>query len=90
MRRYSKIAGGGETFRAKLTLQSRQRFFARARQHDGRTLRMQAARDGAADAAGGAGDQRRLAAEIEHFISLIFVAPFHGSLARPGVPCTPI
>ena len=42
----------------------------RAREGDSRALLMQGARDGAADAAGGAGDQGRLAGQIEHAILL--------------------
>ena len=51
---------------AEFGLHRFQRFGARAGEHDRRALRMQRLGDGAADAAGGAGDQCGLACEIKH------------------------
>src|SRR5690606_38708782 len=67
--RVRQVGGGVMGALAQLLGEIGQHGFARARQHDSRALGVQGARDGPADAAGGAGHQGDFAGKVEHLIS---------------------
>ncbi len=70
--------------RAQFVLQRFQRLGAGARQHHARALAMQRLGDGAADAAGGAGDERDFVGQIKESHAVSFCFSVVGSLMRTG------
>ncbi len=74
LRRIGEVARGHERTLAQFLRQVGQHRLARARQHDTRALGMQAAGDFRPQTAGGAGDKRGLAGQIEHAVLLLFQA----------------
>ena len=80
---------GDEGARAEFGLQRFQRFGAGAGEHDSRALRVQRLGDGAADAAGRAGDECGFSCEIEHQSAFHESFDVGGRIERDGLqaPC---